>query len=161
MKQRDVVGCGGMIDMRCTGGCLKIHKILYSCKEKETSNREQLMKVQSLCDKKEHCTVKASRKVFGNTECPDAPDDQMKMWIVYSCDGGKDGTYLTGPTKCLREQVVTPPSVEDKCKGTVIYYHFFETFIFFSNNLDIFSFISMSKNRNTYHCKVRRILLTV
>lgn len=125
MKQRDVVGCGGGIDMRCTGGCLKIHKILYSCEEKETSNTEQLRKVQSLCDKKEQCAVKASREVFGNTECPDASDDQMLMWIVYSCDGGQDRTKLTGTTQCLPEKLVTPPGVKEKCEGTVIYYSSF------------------------------------
>ena len=28
MVQHDIVGCGGGIDMKCRGGCLKIHKLL-------------------------------------------------------------------------------------------------------------------------------------
>ena len=36
MVQYDIVGCGGGIDMKCRGGCLKIHKVLYSCKENKS-----------------------------------------------------------------------------------------------------------------------------
>ena len=99
-KQNDVIGCGGGIDIKCTGGCLRIFQLLYSCKEQKTSNREQLRKVRALCRKKENCRVEASRDFFGNTECPDSPDRDMVMWIVYSCNGGKDETKLTGPDKC-------------------------------------------------------------
>ena len=100
MVQRDIVGCGGEIDMKCKGGCLKIHKLLYSCEEKKVSNAEQLEKVNAVCDKKEECSVQASREVFGNKECPDAPDNEMLMWVIYSCDGGEDRTKITGPRTC-------------------------------------------------------------
>merc|ERR1719222_1874817 len=100
IKQEDIVGCGGGIDMKCTGGCLEIHKLLYSCKEQNVSNEDQLKKVRDLCDKKENCTVEASRELFGNTECPDSPDSEMVMWVVYSCNGGEDKTKLTGPKTC-------------------------------------------------------------
>ena len=30
MVQKDVVGCGGGIEMKCPGGCLRIHKTLYA-----------------------------------------------------------------------------------------------------------------------------------
>ena len=33
MKQPDVRGCGGGINLKCTGGCLEIYKALYSCKQ--------------------------------------------------------------------------------------------------------------------------------
>ena len=40
MLQQDAVGCGGGIEMKCTGGCLKIHKTLYSCKMRDQSSPE-------------------------------------------------------------------------------------------------------------------------
>jgi len=101
MLQVDVLGCGGAVDLKCTGGCLRIHKILYACKMRDEPNQEQMKKVKALCDDKESCTVEASRKLFGNDECPEAPDSEMKLWITYSCDNeGKNSTKLTGPTEC-------------------------------------------------------------
>jgi len=101
MLQEDVVGCGGGIELKCTGGCLRIHKILYACKMVDEPNQEQMKKVKALCDDKESCTVQASRTFFGNTECPDAPDSEMKLWITYSCDNeGRNSTKLTGPKEC-------------------------------------------------------------
>ena len=108
MVQQEIVGCGGGLDLKCTGGCLKIHKILYSCKEQKVSNAEQLQKVKSLCDKEEECSVQASRETFGNKECPDSPDSKMLMWIIYSCDGGEDRTKITGPKTC-------PTGIEKSC----------------------------------------------
>ena len=115
MRQETIVGCGGGLDMKCSGGCLKIHKILYSCKEQEVSNDEQLRIVQALCDKKHKCRVEASREMFGHEECPDTPDNEMIMWVVYSCDGGEDGTRLKGPKTCSqpRTEMCTCP-----CTGT-------------------------------------------
>ena len=103
MLQQDAVGCGGGIEMKCTGGCLKIHKTLYSCKMRNQSSPEQLKMVSSLCDEKEKCAVQARREIFGNYECPGTPDKDMKLWITYSCDGGQDSTRLTGPKECLKE----------------------------------------------------------
>ena len=103
MVQKDVVGCGGGIEMKCTGGCLKIHKTLYSCKMRDQSSPDQLKKVSSLCNYKEKCTVQASREIFGNDECSGAPDRDMALWISYSCDGGQDQTRITGPQECKKE----------------------------------------------------------
>ena len=100
MEQPDVRGCGGGIDLKCTGGCLEIYKTLYSCKQENVSNENQLKKVRSLCDKKESCRLEASRDFFGNTECPDAPDRKMALWVAYSCNEGRDETKLTGPKTC-------------------------------------------------------------
>ena len=100
MKARDIVGCGGGIEMKCRGGCLKIHKTLYSCKMKEASIDDQIDIVKELCEEKESCTVQASREVFGNKECPDSPDSKMNLWVTYSCDGGNDKTKVTGPKRC-------------------------------------------------------------
>ena len=103
MKQKDVVGCGGGIDLKCTGGCLQIYKVLYSCQEKE-ANKEQMKKVKAVCEKKESCTVQASRTLFGNEECPDSEDSKMNMWITYGCNDGKDETKVTGPQTCILDQ---------------------------------------------------------
>ena len=46
MIQKDVPGCGGKLRMACKGGCLKILKLLYSCKEKKNSNADQLKRVK-------------------------------------------------------------------------------------------------------------------
>ena len=91
MIQKDV-GFPGGIEMKCKGGCLKIHKTLYSCEMRDQSSPEQLKMVSSLCDEKEKCAVQARREIFGNYECPGTPDKDMKLWITYSCDGGQDGT---------------------------------------------------------------------
>ena len=103
MVQKDVVGCGGGIEMKCPGGCLRIHKTLYACKMRAESSAEQLEKVSALCGGKEECAVNATRKMFGNKECPGSPDNDMSLWITYSCDGGQDNTRITGPTKCINE----------------------------------------------------------
>jgi len=100
MKNADVLGCGGGIDLKCTGGCLEIYKTLYSCKEEAVSNQKQLNKVKSLCERKDSCRLEASRDFFGNTECPGAPDRDMALWVSYSCNEGEDETKLTGPKRC-------------------------------------------------------------
>ena len=92
LKRMNIVGSGGGINMRCLGGCLKIHQILYSCEETKPWNPEQLKKAQKLCDEKEECTVMATRKMFGNQECPDSPEKEMNLKLQYSCEGGKDRT---------------------------------------------------------------------
>jgi len=112
--QKDVVGCGGGIEMKCVGGCLKIHKLLYSCEESERSNPQQLESVKEVCDKKEECVLQASRELFGHKECPDTPDSNMVMWIVYSCDGGQDNTRLTGPQSCDPATTVVTTSTTNK-----------------------------------------------
>ena len=126
MEQKDAVGCGGGIEMRCPGGCLKIHKTLYSCKMRDQSSPEQLKKVSSLCDTKEKCTVQASREMFGNHECPGTPDSDMKLWINYSCDGGQDGTRITGPKKCKKEGELLGCPFQRGVEGTTI--NFFQDF---------------------------------
>ena len=102
MVAKDVLGCGGRIEMKCKGGCLRIIKLLYSCERKDESLVEQLAKVQVRCEKKESCMVAASRRMFGNTECPGSPDAKMKMWITYRCDGGQGSSRLTGVRRCPR-----------------------------------------------------------
>ena len=51
--------------------------------------------------------VAASRRMFGNTECPGSPDANMKMWITYRCDGGQGSSRLTGVRRCLRPAPTT------------------------------------------------------
>ena len=86
--------------MICQGGCLRIMKILYSCREQRNSNLLQLELVRRRCEKKEKCMVSSSRDMFGYDECRDAPDEEMNMWIVYRCDGGQDKTRVTGTKEC-------------------------------------------------------------
>jgi hypothetical protein len=97
--QEDVLGCGGRIKIKCKGGCIKIHKILYSC-SMDGQAHDQLDLVKSLCEGRESCNVRPSRKLFGEEECPGSEDSKMIMWTIYSCDGGKDETILENPDKC-------------------------------------------------------------
>ena len=100
MNQADVPGCGARIELNCVGGCLTILKVLYSCKMRDQSVPEQLSKVKRRCENKENCSVEPSRKMFGYTECPKSPDDDMVMWITYRCDGGEDKTRPIGSREC-------------------------------------------------------------
>jgi hypothetical protein len=116
MVQKDVLGCGGKISMSCKGGCLKVLKVLYSCKEKKNSNADQLKRVKKICKDKEECEVAASREMFGYNECTDATDDVMKMWIVYRCDAGIESHALTGPETCKARQ----GNCDEKDKGVMV-----------------------------------------
>ena len=100
MIQEDVPGCGGRIEMICQGGCLRILKILYSCREQRNSNLLQLELVRRRCEKKDKCMVSSSRDMFGYDECLDALDEEMNLWIVYRCDGGQDKTRVSGTKEC-------------------------------------------------------------
>ena len=102
MIQKDVLGCGGRLDLKCTGGCLKILKVLYSCEMKEQAIKEQMDRVKAICENKENCVVTASRDMFGTKECPDSGDEHMFLWVTYQCDGGVDSTLVTGPRKCSK-----------------------------------------------------------
>jgi len=97
MNQMDLPGCGGSTDIVCTGGCITIHKVLYSCKEGR-SNSEQLKLIRDRCQDQKKCKVTADRETFGDEECPDTEEDSMKLWLVYSCDGGEDLTVIRKPT---------------------------------------------------------------
>ena len=75
MKQKDIPSQGGSIHIKCSGGCINIHKVififpkkifpfctndlkvLYACWE-DPPNLHQLKVVQKLCQGKEECKVK-------------------------------------------------------------------------------------------------------
>lgn len=83
---------GGTIQLKCKGGCLKVHELHYSCKGQDIFNDEHLKKVQKLCDYWNKCTVVASRKMFGNEVCHRLEDRKMNLGVTYSCNGGIDET---------------------------------------------------------------------
>ena len=72
-------------------------QVLYSCKEGR-SNSEQLKLIRDRCQDQKKCKVTADRETFGDEECPDTEEDSMKLWLVYSCDGGEDLTVIRKPT---------------------------------------------------------------
>jgi len=111
MIQKDVSGCGGKILLKCTGGCIRILKVLYSCEEKPEAIPSQVELVQTMCENKESCEVAASRDVFGSEECPDSADKDMSLWLTYRCDGGTDGTTDTGTKRCPIESATTETEV--------------------------------------------------
>ena len=86
---------GGTLSISCTGGCITIKKILYSCKARDQSEPTQLKTVKDLCEDKDICEVTATREMFGDEECPDVPDRDMNLWAIYRCNGGEDFTTVT------------------------------------------------------------------
>ena len=74
--------------------------MLYSCTKKRDTNQEQLALVKKDCQNKETCQVDANREFFGNSQCPGTDDEDMLLWLIYSCDGGgSDKTTIHTP-KC-------------------------------------------------------------
>merc|ERR1719369_2141969 len=129
MVQEDLTGNGGWINVKCTRGSITIHKILYSCKIKHVSDPKQLAIVKKKCDCQTECKVEANRKTFGKSECPGTEDSKMKLWFIYSCDGGKDDTIKSCSKKSTKKDPlaswpVTVPEnggwVNIKCTGGLI-----------------------------------------
>ena len=54
IKQALVVGCGGTIEIECESGCLEIHKVLYTCNERNESLASQERIVNRKCKGKEN-----------------------------------------------------------------------------------------------------------
>ena len=57
--------------------------------------------VRYYCQRRGRCRIRVSRRYFGNVprECRGTDDSGMKLWLVYSCDGGTDKTTSHSP-KC-------------------------------------------------------------
>ena len=69
---------------------------------------------------RESCTLPAGRRMFGNEECPDSPDDKMTMRIGYRCDGGEHTfkTFrLAGLQSCQIKAVPTTTPNKNKIQG--------------------------------------------
>jgi hypothetical protein len=98
MRQEDVVGCGGSLTIGCRGGCITVHKVLFSCKRANSSNIKQLENVKEVCQGREKCKLTSSGEFFGDDECPGVADDLMNLWIAYSCDGGRWTREIDNPT---------------------------------------------------------------
>ena len=79
--------------------------MLYSCTAGE-NNEEQMALVKNSCEKRDECRIEASREFFGRSECTAAGDPNMSLWLVYSCDGGTDGTKIDY-SKCNESLVST------------------------------------------------------
>ena len=86
MVKKDLKG-GNKLKITWNDGCIKMMKVLYSCKMGESSNVSQLSIVKGLCEDKEKCEVSATRDMFGSTECPGKREEEMNLWTVYRCDG--------------------------------------------------------------------------
>ena len=63
-----------------------------------------------MCDTKESCIVDASRDMFGHSECSDKVDSDMKLWIMYRCDGGQESNQVNREGSCLIQPAETPSS---------------------------------------------------
>ena len=83
------------------GGCiyicwwLCIFHVQYKCIDNDRNIPDQLKNVQRRCQGKSSCAVPANRRMFGDSECPNAAANQMNMKIKYRCNGGgRDDTKV-------------------------------------------------------------------
>ena len=72
-------------------------KVLYSCSNRDESNRDQFKLVKTTCQGQQACQLDAIREFFGNDECPGTEDAKMTLWLEYSCVGGTDRTTTRAP----------------------------------------------------------------
>ena len=92
--------CGG-VHMRCWGGCLTIHKVLFACRM-ANNNPTQFAAVKGLCQGKEDCTVEPGALFLRDVTCP---KKDLKLWLTYSCNGGgNDKTRILNPKSCGEDQ---------------------------------------------------------
>ena len=87
MIQKDIPGCGGSIDLLCSGGCVNILKVSpctfdscqyhvqvrYTCRTKDSTpepSEEQADIVKKLCKGDKCDTIRPGRELFGDSECP-------------------------------------------------------------------------------------------
>merc|ERR1711974_571971 len=104
--QKDVRGgCGGWVKLKCTGGCLKVHMLVYDCKMTASANPDQLRVVANNCDGKEECTIVPENNADGSagslgqySTCQ--TKESRKLWLTYSCSGGEDLTTIYNPPTC-------------------------------------------------------------
>ena len=110
MKQMTVIGCGGRLELKCTNGCIQLHKVLYSCVERNDSNANQEDVANKKCKGNESCKLTANRNTFGSKECPDIHESEMSLWVSYTCDGSQviDESRLSGRRRCPRNNRTNP-----------------------------------------------------
>ena len=95
-------------------------KVLYSCSNRDESNRDQFKLVKTTCQGQQACQLDAIREFFGNDECPGTEDAKMTLWLEYSCVGGTDRTTTRAPICNGIEPPSGPPITgpgKDPCKG--------------------------------------------
>ena len=81
------------------------YQVLYSCRWQKRSNQNQLELIKDRCQKQKRCQIVANRQTFGYAECSNTEEARMHLWIVYSCDCGKDYT-ITRKRRC---EILTTP----------------------------------------------------
>ena len=67
-----------------------VFKVLYGCKP-GFSNQVHLKLARKDCEGKTACKVDASRKYFGNSECPGTDEKNMWLWVGSSCEATTEG----------------------------------------------------------------------
>jgi len=88
---RTIQGCGGEIEMNCSGSCIEFHHVRYSCAEGLSREQDKNI-VMDMCKGKSVCLIKPSRDVFGDSSCPGNPNGDKKLYITASCKGFKNIT---------------------------------------------------------------------
>merc|ERR1712226_646633 len=102
---RAIPGCGGSINIRCTGGSITINRALYSCPVTEddelpSSNDDHEKVLEELCNGKETCKVVPNNELMGDQECSEKEDKDKMLWMVYTCNGGGKDETTTDNLNC-------------------------------------------------------------
>merc|ERR1719430_233261 len=98
MVKRDIDTKNGWIKIHCEGGCIKLHKVRYNCCHNGLDPiPENLDTANKLCAGKETCEIRNMEKTFGDPGC----SGSRRLWIWYSCMGGKDRTTQSKKNVCF------------------------------------------------------------
>ena len=75
-----------------------VFKVLFGCgpANQKIVNQDQFKLVKKDCQGKTACKVDASRKYFGNSECPGTDEKKMRLWVGSSCEGKVAATNTRG-----------------------------------------------------------------
>ena len=97
--KREILGCGGQIEIKCDGACIRFFHVRYNCKPGPQNYADQKA-VKDLCKGKSTCTIKANRDLFKDISCPGKPDSDMKLYLTYACKGNRDTSRVQNPPRC-------------------------------------------------------------
>ena len=110
VPEKQIAGDGGQINLKCSpSGCLRILAASFGY-NRNIINREHLNIAQNFCDGRAKCSLKATKKMFNNTDKKgithsivkfqykyhsDGDEfDTLSLTVWYSCFGGEDESFV-------------------------------------------------------------------
>ena len=89
---KEVLGCGGEMNIECPDNCINIHKCSFECKANDKDNNDKhLEKAKAACQGRKSCKLEFNEETFGKvTGCE---PKEYKMSLDYSCEGTHKYSY--------------------------------------------------------------------